>query len=536
MSTYNADALVKTLANAISDDANVKRIAWARSLQVGARAFNDFAAFEAPEVPLGKQLSSPAGVFCVKDDLNRSGGDEVKFTVISDVAGPGVNAETELTGSTSTAEFHTWQCRIEWYRDAVEYTKKMTRHIAAGADVWPISKTLLQKKLGRKQQHDMMIFLRNPARDIGSSRMAYGYKGNVLRPNYRATRDALYATDTIDPSFTVLAKNKATENGAQPIRMAKNAFGTQVFGYLFFGTSTAMTDIRNDSGYQNAIQEAGKRGDDNAAFTGRLVEWQGVNYFEHHVVQPDWNGPIGSPLAPRLKIAVAANGHTADDLKAHSSNTTNDYTAWWPGYDYINNWYPDITAYADPGNYYGWGVNPSDGSVAFFKYAGGDEGGGTPGGNNGNQLTDVTFLDPDNGTSGSPTLGNLDATGDTAWGSNGGSPQRGAGGSGSGNTSAAYTYAADLEVGAMCFPANANGAIIGHSFLFGANAAVRAYGSVKVNPISQDRDYGFVTGHGFESVFGQAPTMRTDEVTNNYVLLEHAIAPEGYDVPALAAP
>ena len=34
MSTYNADALVKTLANAISDDANVKRIAWARSLQV----------------------------------------------------------------------------------------------------------------------------------------------------------------------------------------------------------------------------------------------------------------------------------------------------------------------------------------------------------------------------------------------------------------------------------------------------------------------------------------------------------------------
>lgn len=535
VATYNSNALVKDLTDAIADDPNVKRIAWARSLQIGARAFNDFAAFEAKEVPIGRQMSSPAGIFCVKSDLKASGGDEVKFTVISDMAGPGVNAEAELTGSTSTAEFHTWQCRVEWYRDATEYTKKMLRHIAAGGDVWPVSKMLLEKKLGRKQQSDMMLFLREPARNIGAGRMAYGYNGNMMRPNYRATRDGLYATDVIDPSFSVLAKNKATENGAQPIRMDKNAFGTRVMGYLFFGTATAMTDIRNDSGYQNAIENAGNRGDDNAVFTGRLVEWQGLHYFEHHVVQPDWNGPIGSPLAPRLKVGVAVSGLSTagnDVLKAHASNTTHDYTQWWPGFDYINHWYPDIGAPAVGDTryttdvYYGWGVNPSDGSVVFFSYTGAD--------NNGNFIDNLTFLDPDVGAAGSATVGNLDATGDTLWGST--AALRGAGGDGTGNTSANYTYAADLEVGATCFSANANGAIIGHSFLFGANAAVRAYGSVEVNPITQDRDFGFIKGHGFESVYGQAPCMRSDAVTNNYVIMEHAIAPEGFDVPSLAAP
>lgn len=547
---YNSDALVKALSDIVgTDDVHAKRIVWARSLGVGARAFNDFAAFEAPEVPMGKQMSAPAGIFCVKDDLRASGGDEVKFTVISDIAGPGVNGETELTGNTSTPQFRTWQCRVEWYRDAVEYTKKSVRHIAAGQDLWPISKMLLQKKLGRKQQHDMMMFLRTPARDIeaGSgppaTRYAYGYYGNALRPNYRQTRDGLYQTDTIDPSFVVLAKNKATELGAQPIRKKINAYGTNVFGYLFFGSSTAMTDIRNDSGYQNAIENAGGRGDDNPIFSGRLVQWQGVYWFEHHIVNPDWDDAIGSPLLPRFKVGVAIGAHDATAaVKASSTNTTSQYAGWFPGgestWDYISHWYPDVTSVSDTNDYYAWGINPSDGSVAFFKYNGSDVGGKGVSGidANGNYFAGVVFLDPDNGNQGDDQVGNLDATGDTGWGSNSGTYQRGVGGTGSGNTSGAYTYAADLEVGAICFPANANGAIIGHSFLFGANAAVRAYGSVQVNPIQQDRDYGFIQGHGFESVYGQAPCMRTDSVTNGYILCEHAVLPEGFDVPALAAP
>jgi len=540
--TFNANAVVQTLSDAIALDANVKAIAWARSLQIGSRAFNDFAPFEAPEVKPGRSMSSPAGIFTVKTALKAGGGDEVKFTVISDIAGPGVGGETELTGNTSHPNFHTWQCRVEWFRDAVEYTKKQINHMAVGKDIWPVSKFLLEKKLGRKQQHDMMIFLRNAARDIGLERMAYGYNGNMLRPNYRATRDDLYQTDTVDPAFVILAKNKATGLGAQPIRKDINAYGTSVHGYLFFGSSTAMTDIRNDGGYQNAMENAGKRGDGNPIFTGRLVEWQGVYFFEHHVVNPDWDDQIGSPLIPRFKVGVLAEGDTSDEVVKASANLTRHYAGWFPGYDYHNFWYDDIEAFVDTADYYAWAINPTDGSCAFFKYNGAAEAnGGAPVGisgtaSAGNHFEAVVFLDPDNGTSGSATVGNLDATGDLLWGSGGGTPIRGVGGDGSGNTSANYTYAADLELDAVVFPANANGAIIGHSFLFGANAAARAYGVVEVNPISQDRDYKFVTGHGFESVFGQAPTMRTDEVTNNYVIMEHAVAPEGFDVPALAAP
>ena len=91
--TFNANAVVQTLSDAIALDANVKAIAWARSLQIGSRAFNDFAPFEAPEVKPGRSMSSPAGIFTVKTALKAGGGDEVKFTVISDIAGPGVGGQ-----------------------------------------------------------------------------------------------------------------------------------------------------------------------------------------------------------------------------------------------------------------------------------------------------------------------------------------------------------------------------------------------------------------------------------------------------------
>jgi hypothetical protein len=76
---------------------------------------------------------------------------------------------------------------------------------------------------------------------------------------------------------------------------------------------------------------------------------------------------------------------------------------------------------------------------------------------------------------------------------------------------------------------------IGHSFVFGAGAALRAYGSIDAQAINQKRDYDFVTGMGYQSIYGQSPCFDTQGLPRNYVLLQHAIEHPGITVPYLAS-
>jgi hypothetical protein len=101
-------------------------------------------------------------------------------------------------------------------------------------------------------------------------------------------------------------------------------------------------------------------------------------------------------------------------------------------------------------------------------------------------------------------------------------------------TTGTWVLVDKVDVGAVIIPANAKGVPIGYGFIFGAHAACRAYGSVQMNGIEQDDDYSFIKGKGYEMVYGQAPTINTNGVTNGYLLLEFAVEHEGYPVPSLA--
>ena len=70
------------------------------------------------------------------------------------------------------------------------------------------------------------------------------------------------------------------------------------------------------------------------------------------------------------------------------------------------------------------------------------------------------------------------------------------------------------------------------SLLLGRGSAVRAYvGEDEL--IYQERDYGFVHGGGYKTVFGQTPCIRTDAKTHGYALLRHAGQHPGLEVPSL---
>lgn len=512
--TYNTNALVAQLKDAVALDPKVKAEAWSKLLHLGARAHDDFSAFESDECRPGTQrsMTSPAGIFVRKNDLKAIGGDTVRFTVMSDLAGPGVQGEEELTGKTSVPKFSTYSCVVDWHRDAVEFTKKHIAMMGAGKDIWPVSYEALKKKMGRWRQRHMMHALRRKG------------VGNIYRPNGRQALNQIVSSDTLTPQNCVAGKIRLSRLGAQPIRLDKNRFGSTVQGYLVFATEQALQSVRNNTGYQNAIQNAGLRGDKNPAFTGRLVEWQNVSWFEHHVVDPDWDDVIGSPMEPRATLGVPFHvGSTpaAAKLVVNSSNTRNLYFQDFPGYDY--RFFEDQSAVADSGKHYAWIINP-DGSVGFVEYTGS--------GNNGNQIVIDKILSPNGaGTSakGSAIVGEINCTGDTAWGSS----TAGYGGDGSGNTSPEFRYTDAFVPGATILYANAKGVPIGWSFIFGAHAAIRAYGSVEMNAIEQKRDYDFVTGHGYEMVFGQEPCKRTDGKTNGYLLMQHALEIDDLPVPSL---
>lgn len=516
--TYNANALVQTLADATAMDPKVKAEMWARYLEVSSRQHDAFSMFESEQPRVPSLNAGKASIFTRKRDLKAGGGDTVNFTVISAPAGPGAIGEQELTGRTSSSKFKTYKVTVDWHRDAVEFTKKQIQMMAGGKDLEMTSGSLLKEKMGIWKQNEMMLTL-----------IKLGV-GNTFRPNGRASRDAITATDTLSIDICSAAKARLNTIGGRPIKHSLGTNGDHINGFMIFATEMAMLSVRNDSGYQNAITQGDNRGESNANFTGRLVSWQGMSWFEHIVTDLDWDDYVGSPLQPKL---IAANTFHADSaignckLKGSTTNTVNRYTQFFPGYDYL--FYEDQAPTTDSNIYYAWAVNP-DGSVCFLSYTGSD--------NNGNliDLANGAILSPDSG-GGTSTLGS-DTVGELHLGAsasvNGTTRIITLAGAGC-TVPEGYVYVDKVFAGAIILPANAKGVLIGNGFVFGANAACRAYGQIEMEQIAEKRDYGFVKGMGYQMITGQAPCTRVDGVTNGYLNIECAIEHEGIDTPSVVA-
>ena len=487
MGTYNSDPNVSTLAVMVAADPNVKAKLWSRMLEVGANTEDDFKKFE------GEPESKKP--FWKKRELAADAGDTIVFSSIGEAAGPGVRGEAELTGNTSIANIGTYSCQVDFWRDAVELTKKQLKFLATGKSLETVLLGMLSRKLGRKRMYDMMMSL------IRKS------NGNLMRPNNRASRDTLRYTDTLTPAFLVSAKARLQGLGGRAVDMAKSSSGSMVMNYLAFVGQDAMTNIRNSSSYQNALSHAASKSDSNPIFSGKLVDWQGLFLWEHIIVNPDADDVLGSPMQPYGVLGTAITAGTGViDITFGSAATKPQYASFYAGYDWV--WVEGQTAAPDSNDYYLWIVNQAtNGLAGFYKYTGTS--------NNGNKITIKNEAGDSAGAGG--RLGSATSSvrstqiGQITY------------------NSAVHTDAHPL--GAIVIPANQYGTPIGYSFVFGAGAALRAEGSITANKINQERDYGFVRGMGYEGIWGQTPTVDSKGKPRNYVLLEHAVEYAGVTVP-----
>lgn len=482
MPTYNSDANVYTLAEAVAQNPDVKGKIWSRMLEVGSNTNDDFTFLEGP--PESKKP------FWKKKELAADGGDTVVFSTIGDVGGPGVRGEKELTGNTSKPRMGSYSCKVDYWRDAVELTKKQLKFLAAGKSLESVLLGMLSRKLGRQKMYDMMMCLNRKA------------VGNILRPNGKTSTDTLRATDVLTPSFLVEGKARLSGLGARPVDMSKSKSGSPVLHYLAFIGQDALTDIRNSTSYQNALLQAADRGDTNPLFSGKLVDWQGTYIWEHIIVDPDADDALGSPIAPKAKLGVAiAANNTAPLVKQSATNLLPLYFGFFPGYDW--KWTEDQAATVDATVYYFWIINPPDavtdpGKAGFYSYVGST-------GNTGNTIQTSQRLRATASGSAVAALGNV------AWD--------------------AATMSDVHPIDSWIIPANAYGVPTCRNYIFGAGAALRAYGSVEADPIYQDRDFKFVKGMGYESIFGQTITVDTQGKPRNYVVLETAFEHPGLAVP-----
>lgn len=514
MSTYNADANVQTLAEALAMDANLRQNAVSRYFEQASGQFNALQQFTSRFDPKSQGGGGPRSIFCEKTDLSKGGAQTVNFNVIGIPGGPGVQGDTELTGRTSKPLMGTYPINVDWVRDAFELTEDQIEMLAAGRSIEQTTIDLLSEKMGLVKQNHM---LKRLIQDVGS---------NVIRPNNRTSVNALLPTDVLTLDLTTSARARLTTLGAKPLMRNTAKTGCPVDKYLIFGSQTALLHIRNDSSFQTAIINGDNRGDKNAMFQGELMAWQGNPFYEFPVTDQDWDDFKGGPLIQKAVL-------TDDEAYTLGPNTTNTklivnadnelclYFQWFEGYRFQFN---RIEAMPNlSGNeYYGWACNP-DGSRVFFAYAGNHDG---------NQITVTKILSPaatgalDALTVGDLTVGDVSLTG-TKFPGGGTSnlPLTGVNG--------AWEYSHTIQPEAVVFQANSKGVPYSRSFVFGSMAACYAHGRVRLSSIKQERDYDFIHGRGFKMIFGTGVCKNAQKRPVGYLLIEHAVEHEGYPLPSI---
>jgi len=476
---YNSDPNVYTLANAIAQDADAKGKFYSRAFEVSGNTSDDFATLEGSD--------GGTSAVWVKKDLKVGGASKIKFTSLGEPAGPGVRGENELTGNTSTPRIGGYTVDVDFWRDAVELSKKQIQFLAAGNKLEFQVYQMLGKKYGRQKQADMMMCLLKQA------------NGNVYRVGNATTDNGIKAVNVFSTEAVVNAKSRANTLGARPISISKSASGSPVQRYIAFATQNAMQEIRNSSGFITASAYAAERGESNPNFSGRLLDWNGIGLWEHFVVTPDADDVLGSPMEPLMKLGVAIADSTGRfDIKSSATNTKNLYSSYFPGYDW--KWTEEQAAAPDSTVYYAW-ILPQDGANAgkamFVSYTGSD--------NNGNKIQILKRLGGTAAGDAVTTLGTI------AW-------------------NATY-HCTEANVGSLVIPANSIGTPLGTSYVLGAGTALRCYGAFDMQRIEQKHDYGFIQGFGYEGIFGQTVTKDTQGITRNYVLVKHAVERPGLVIP-----
>ncbi|MFZ5805793.1 MAG: DUF4043 family protein [Verrucomicrobiota bacterium] len=475
---------VTTLANMVAQDDNAKAEFWSNHLDLSSQTKDIFSALEGDD---GSRKP-----FYVRQDLSKGRGDTLHFHVMEGLGGPAILGSNSAEGQEEALTLGGYDVRVEIVRKVIGLQFAAMEFTDVGSELDNKCREALGEWMGRYKQTAMMIKLIRSAVDR-----------NTIRPNSKQSDSALTLSDTLSTTTIEDAAELAQINGAIPANLGISTLGNEIHQFLVVATKTGLRAVKVENAYLQGLREAGLRGGSNPLFAGGYADWSGHGIFEFSPVDVAGASPVGCPMLPKAYLGVALTAaDTAQDIYG-GGNSTNaartpapQYFESFSNYDFL--YYADQSPETFTTDRYAVVYNLSGtnaGKWGFYKYVT----------NSGNKLTMAARLRASAGGIAVSTLGGV------TW------------------NASKHTDA--HPEGSLIIETNENAVPVGSTFLFGAMAAVRAYGRVKNQRItSTHQNYGDDRGIGVKSIFGQAPCVRTDGVGANYVLIRHAVTHRGINL------
>lgn len=227
-----------------------------------------------------------------------------------------------------------------------------------------LSKT--PQKLGAQMGREKSYLMDQLFNKLGGGR-------NTMYVNGKSSTDALRKTDVLDYNQMLKARVEIQRVGGKPGKITKDSAGNQIYSYTLVGTTDGLIPLKNSSEYQNMLDNAGVRGNENVRFKGGYVQLDGQVIKERIVLDASGRVPIGSTMNPRARLGVAITAGTTEFNIQGGSNATNaaiKLIPWFRSFPkYAINW-TDGTAYdpASDASFYVAIINPASDATSPLKW------------------------------------------------------------------------------------------------------------------------------------------------------------------------
>lgn len=440
------------------------------------------------------QMEGPEGSgkpICIKTELGKGAAQTVNFSVVSSPGGEGAIGEDALEAE--QLDFNSFGVTLDIFRHGLGMTEKIKMFLAAGMSIEEAFAEQESDYFALRRQSDMFMLWRR-----------YATASNTIRPNSRASIDALLSTDTMNTTLISDVASRLKTRGAPPANLAKikvDRYSADLLNYIILASDRFLNPLKSNSTYNQALRDAGVRGSENLIWGGGYAKYDGQSIFHYDVVHEDTRGPLGAPIEPEALLGTAITSATTTVEITGGGRTSPSAThkpfKWFKGYRYplVGHDLPGV----DSGDYYLviYNVTGADaGKFGIYKYTGSA--------NDGNKIGAVTARLGASATGiAVTTLAGI--TYDSAK-----------------HTDAHPTGSRIIQVNAKCVP-------YCYGIGMGAMAGLRAYGGPAIKPIKEEGDWGFKKGLGFQAVYGQNLAKDTQNSVRNYVLIEAAYRPQGLD-------
>ncbi len=490
---------VTTTANLLALDSKAQEELWVKRILMGADQENVF---------YDNMIGAPGSgkPFIRQDDFNKVDGNTIHIPTWAPLGGPGAQGESERTGNEEKMRISSFPVRIgrQWYGVAITDVSK--EETVVGSQFDNMANILLRKRLGKKKTEDMLMTLK-----------ATATSSNIVRPNFKTTRESLKSADTVGTTTITRSGLTLSGLGGIPTKLGKSRTGADIEMYLFFGHQYGLASLKSEAAYLQALRDAGVRGDGNVLFKGDFTDWDGHGIYRWYLKDHDAYGPVGSTLLPRafLGAAIAADDtapviYGGGDATGATILPAPNYFEFFSNSPYTFTNGNTIAADTSTTRYIAimnlTGANA--GKIGFYSYQV----------NNANTLQVVNRLRAAAAGASVTTLGNI------TWNVG---PWVAAG---SGN----FAGLTDSHpIGSLILEVNSYGVPFGGSLMLGEAAGICGHGRLKGRNAMAARTYevrnhGMDHGVGVETVYGTAATKRTDGKTPNYVYVESAVAYDGF--------